>query len=146
MSDDEARPLRVVLTPELIGRALHEQEPATILAHWRDRRLVLVLNRPLLIRYLRVLGRLGLHARLVRRWGWWFTASSRTLFTIDPNLENLPFKELCSGLARKHSPCRVVHGALSVPPSGDQNWIGIDDFIARFPWLEPSQPDDIQLS
>src|SRR5262245_51164782 len=122
---------RAVVTPDVLGRAFFDDASAAVLRLWRDGRIQLVLNRRLLVCYFRVLRALGLDERLIRRWGWWFTAPSRSLYISESTGETLPLAVLCSALAQQQAPCRVIHGPFISPPTSDQAWLSVESFLRQ---------------
>jgi len=69
----------VALGPDVLARAFFDPHCLRVLQLWRDGRLRLAVSRPLLVRYVRLLGALGLEPNLVRRWLWWLTAADRVV-------------------------------------------------------------------
>jgi hypothetical protein len=116
-------PWRVVLTPDVVGRALLDVDHAGVLRLWRDARIRPVLNRPLLLRYLRLLRQLGLGDRLLRHWTWWFTGSSKVEFLAGSELDIAGLPEICVTLARESGAVCVLHGSTLEPPGGEVPWL-----------------------
>jgi hypothetical protein len=115
---------KVVLTPDLVGRSLFAPEPAAVLHLWRDRRIRPVLNRTLLLRYMKLLRQLGLDDRLLKRWAWWFNSNTRTTFLDDADSPaTITVPELCADLARQSQAVCIIHGASIVPPPSDIHWL-----------------------
>jgi hypothetical protein len=126
-------PPAVVLAPDLVGRSLFEPQPAAVLQLWRDRRIRPVLNRSLLLRYIKLLRQLGLDDRLLKRWAWWFNSNMRTVFLDDPQVIGpVAVPELCASLARQSQAVCVIHGASIAPPPGDVEWLTAGAFQERF--------------
>src|SRR4030095_6479420 len=99
-----------------------------------------VLNRSLLVRYLRVLRTLGLDERLLRWWSWWFSAASRALYAPASTADAAPTHDICSDLARLHAPCFVVHSDLVTPPPAAADWLAATAFIRGFELPDPAAP------
>lgn len=100
---------KVILTPELVGRSFSQQDCLELLQAWRDGALILVVNRPLLLRYLKLLKRLNVPQEQIRRWLWWFTSPEKAMFveTADGD-EGRSGLELCKMLQEKSDAEAVV--------------------------------------
>lgn len=112
--------MRIVATPEFIGRCLTEPGCAQVLAHWRDGRLRLVLNRELLVIHCRVLRSLGLSEEQLKCWIWWFTSPEKSEFH-----ESIPTGEtagaaICASLAKN----------LSIPVLCSEAWSETEGWIS----------------
>lgn len=100
---------KVILTPELVGRSFVQRDCLELLQAWRDGELILVVNRPLLLRYLKLLKRLNVPQEQIRRWLWWFTSPERTMHveTADGDESRSGF-ELCKMLQEKSDAKAIV--------------------------------------
>lgn len=122
-------PLRVVVTPESLGRCLLDPQAQPVLELWRDGHLQPVVCRWLLVRYFRLLHRLALPERLVRWWGWWLSSTTKALVLPDPT-PPLRLPELCHRLAVAaeapyvigHPPTPHPNDSLT-PPAPGPRWI-----------------------
>ena len=74
---------RIVLTPSVLGAAFIDEDCSRILTAWRDKAVVPVVSRQLLRRYLKLLSKAGVHARLLNQWGLWFTSPATSIFAGD---------------------------------------------------------------
>ena len=86
---------RVILFPDLIGKAFFDPVAFSLLQTWRDGDLLPVTCRPLTLLYLRVLKNAGVNETNLRRWLWWFTSQEHSEYISDfmPE-EGLPLKNL----------------------------------------------------
>jgi hypothetical protein len=127
-------PLRVVLTPEAFGRALVDPRAADVLIEWREGRIQPVVSRSLVLRYLRLLHRLGLSERTLRWWGWWL-GSPFKVHVVDPDPPMRALEGLCRALAEQTGAEWILHGRIeeaetastemgAVPP----HWIAVHRF------------------
>jgi len=139
MSDDmpALSPLLVVLAPDLVGRACLDPTASEVLVLWRNGQVRPVLNRSLVVRYLRVLRQLGLSEELVRRWAWWF-GSGRKVLLLEPDAPGPSVIELCEMLARAAGAPWIIHaGSAETIPAGDGidqgvgRWVVVNDFLRR---------------
>ncbi|MDA1275725.1 MAG: hypothetical protein O2960_17030 [Verrucomicrobia bacterium] len=101
-------PPRVVLAPNLIGRSFFDSSSLRVLEYWRDGRITPVVNRDLLLRYLKMLRALGASDSTTRRWLWWFTAAEKTLYLKELNLPGLDGYQLCASLAKQTTSKSVI--------------------------------------
>lgn len=82
---------------------------------WREGRIKPVLNRVLLVQYLRMLKSLGLPETLLRRWAWWW--NSKAQFITGEPAESLSALTLCSWIAKAGAAtCVVYSGHAFTPP------------------------------
>lgn len=133
MSIEPAAP-RVVLAPNLLGGCFHDSDQFRVLELWRDGRLQPVVNRQLLIRYLRLLSRLGVPPDLLRRWTRWFTAPEKSFYLRDLELGDLVVPELCEVLAKNSGAVWIVTGLPAVQGSGNSGavrWITASGYLGR---------------
>lgn len=104
--------LIVVFSPDLVGRALVDPDALAVLQLWREERLRPALNLDLMRRYLRLLGKMGLPAVLLRRWGWWFGSAQKCLpiqLDTDPAWG---VAEVCQAVGRCAQARYLIHGGL----------------------------------
>ncbi|MFT4586931.1 MAG: hypothetical protein ACI9VS_003209 [Candidatus Binatia bacterium] len=99
MNDPDRPAELVVLAPDLLARSFFDPDCFRVLELWRSRRIRPVVNRDLLLRCLKLLRELGLSENLVRRWLWWFTAQTKTLYLADEKAAAETGRELCSSIA-----------------------------------------------
>ncbi|HIG31142.1 MAG TPA: hypothetical protein EYQ50_26405 [Verrucomicrobiales bacterium] len=109
MKPEQSEPAtRVVLTPELVGRSLVQQDCLAVLQTWRDRKMILVVNRPLLLSYLKLLKSLGVPVEQNRRWLWWFTSSEKVVYSETQTEENQSGFQLCQSLQQNSNAEMIV--------------------------------------
>jgi hypothetical protein len=126
-------PLRVVFSPDALGGASFHPAAAPVRDAWREGRLQPVVCRALILRYLRLLHRLGLPERTVRWWGWWLGSPDKTLLLPDPSGVSA-VEVLCEALAgAAGSGCVPVYWRLGPGETGrtDSPWITLDDLALR---------------
>lgn len=136
-----ALPLRVVLAPDLMGRAFTDPDTARVFRLWRDGRMRPVLNRTLLLRYLRLLRSLGLDERLLRRWGWWFTSSQRAEFREEEVAPDPETVVLCNGLASRSGAEFVVHGGAVTAATTGTRWVTASELLSLLAPAKDLTPD-----
>jgi hypothetical protein len=137
----EAAPLGVVITPDGFGRALLDPRAAGVLAGWRDGQLRPVVNRALVLRYLKLLHRLGVGERGIRWWGWWW-GSPEKVVVCDQDQPELSGRELCLALASANRVQWLIHGGSKDEPRsvglGEAiRWVSVVEFGASGPSPEP---------
>lgn len=127
-------PLRVVLTPEALGRALVDPRAADVLLEWREGRVQPVVSRSLVLRYLRLFHRLGVPERTLRWWGWWL-GSPFKVHRVEPDPPNPNLEGLCLTLAKQTGAEWILHGrveeeapVISDPSVAPPKWIAVHRF------------------
>lgn len=98
---------RVVFAPDALGWAVLGGEAKALLELWRDGTITPVVNNDWILRYLRLLHRLGLSKRLIRSWGWWVGSAEHCLRVPDCP-ERMDGMRLCQHLARESSAGWIV--------------------------------------
>ena len=129
-------PIRVVITPDGLGRAIVDRQAALVLPAWRDGLVLPVVTRAMLLQYLRLLHRLGLAERQVRWWGWWLGSPVKALILTDESPPPSPGTEAqWWDLARRSGARWVIHGGAadeprppSWPTEGSPDWIAARHF------------------
>ncbi len=108
--------MRLVLTPELIVRAIRTPTLRPTLDAWRDGTLCPVVNPELLQRYLKLLRRSGLSAVALRRWVTWLSTPPHSDYqpTLETNAKATP--TLCTELALRTQASGVLHTPQYTPP------------------------------
>jgi hypothetical protein len=120
--------VRVVLAPDVVGGLWLDASCAAVFEAWRNERLLPIVNRALLVRYLRLWRVLGLTPNQTRRWSWWFTSASRACFLgDDPNIGSSAV-ECCSSLAILGGAFCVLHRGTISPPEGTARWLTAAEF------------------
>jgi hypothetical protein len=132
-------PSPVVLTLDLLAGSFWDQDCYQVLELWRDGQIRPVVNRPLLIRYIKVLRGLGLSDELARRWGWWFTCPDKVTYQ---DVENDPSRsladtyfDLAQAAGAKTVICRQAQNISamdSTPSAGGISWLSASIFLQRF--------------
>jgi hypothetical protein len=105
---------RIVIQPDALGELILNASAHPILHAWRDGQLQPVICRELLLRYFRLLNRLGIPPRTVRWWGWWLGSPEKVLIVHDPE-PMLPLDELCNVLAAANQATAVLRRASQKP-------------------------------
>ena len=105
---------------------------------WRNNQIIPVVNRDLLIRYLRLLRELGIGPDLIRRWLWWFTADKKSKYLKDVVLPERNGYQLCSELANQTAADCVLWAGLqqniepiSLGGISTIRWISAPEFVAQ---------------
>lgn len=134
----DSSPKNVVLTPDLIGYSLSNTAGLRVMELWRDQHIIPVVNRDLLLRYLRLLRELGLGPDLTRRWLWWFTAAGKSKYLKEVVLPARNGYQLCSELASQSSANCVLWAGIqqdtepnSLGGISTVRWISASDFITQ---------------
>lgn len=101
-------PYLVILTPEILGKSFFDHRCYEVLKLWRDRTIQPVTNRPLLLRYLRLLHKLGLRQNQMRWWTWWLTAPGKASYRpyLEPRASSV--QELMERLMRKTNAYAII--------------------------------------
>jgi hypothetical protein len=81
---------------------------------WRDGLIKPVLNRGLLLHYLKLLKALRLSQPLLRRWAWWWNCKAH--FISGEPAESIPVLALCAWIAKATPPACVVHSGHTYNP------------------------------
>ncbi|MDX9971595.1 MAG: hypothetical protein RBU21_01255 [FCB group bacterium] len=74
MASDRPEAIRIVLGPDVLASSFFDPASKTVLDHWRNGVVRLIVTRELLMTYLSVLRGLGLSDAQLRRWAMWFTS------------------------------------------------------------------------
>ena len=97
----EMVPRRVVFTPDILLAALFDPRAREILNEWRDGKIVVVVNRELLLAYVKALHQAGLGPDLIRKWSLWFTSPTRAIYSDATSDGQIDTQKLCEHLAVK---------------------------------------------
>ncbi len=68
---------RAVLGMDVLARSFFDPQCLRVLQLWRDGQIRLLMTRPLLAQYIRILSRLNIPQELLRQWIWWFTTPEK---------------------------------------------------------------------
>ena len=98
MSESIAR--RVVFTPALLLAALFDPKARAHVNQWRDGAIIPVLNRELLLGYLRLLKEAGVGEEQIRRWTLWFTSPERAVYLPEATAGSENVEEICNSIAQ----------------------------------------------
>ena len=105
-------PLRIVLTPDAWGSTLiHNRQ---LLLAWRNDLIQLAVNKELLLRYMRMMHRIGIPDHLFRQWGWWFNSKKKCVFVRESPCSVKAFP-LCEFIAQEAGANYIVTSAESIP-------------------------------
>jgi hypothetical protein len=96
----EVGPRRVVFTPALVLAALFNPKARAQLNQWRDRAVIPVLNRELLLAYLRLLKQAGIKQEQIRQWTLWFTSPERAIYLSELVTGSENSTEICNMIAQ----------------------------------------------
>lgn len=101
---------RVILFPDLIGKAFFDPVALNLLKTWRDGDLRPVTCRLLTLIYLRVLKNAGVNETNLRRWLWWFTSPEHSEYISDfkPE-EGFSFKDQVEALGKRFGIPHILH-------------------------------------
>jgi hypothetical protein len=127
-------PVAVVLTPDAFGHALLESDAAEVLVAWRDQQIRLVVDRDLILRYLRLLRQLALPERLLRWWGWWLGSPEKAMILPDAPIASSG-AEHYRHLATASGAAFIVHwpglmpAGLDAGASVNHRWITVQELV-----------------
>jgi hypothetical protein len=121
--------LRVVLAPDVVGGLWLEPACARIFELWRDAKLLPVVNRDLLVRYVRLWRALGLSEVQVRRWSWWFTSPVTASFLSDDHASSSDAVECCTRLALVGRARQVIHRGTTTISESAVQWLKAADIL-----------------
>jgi hypothetical protein len=101
---------RVILFPDLIGKAFFDPVALNLLKTWRDGDLRPVTCRSLTLIYLRVLKNAGVNETNLRRWLWWFTSPEHSEYISDfkPE-EGFSFKDQVEAFGERFGIPHILH-------------------------------------
>jgi hypothetical protein len=139
MAGTDSAPITVVFSPDFLGAALQDARGAQVLYYWRDGLIRPALNRALLLRYLKLLRQLGLSDVQQRRWGWWFSATDRTVWVNDEVELAQPVPVLCAQLAQKSKARYIFYSVATTKDRFDSGesanglWVTAHDFLHNHP-------------
>ena len=124
--------------PDVFCKSFSDRASYRVLELWRDHRIELAVNRWLVVRYLRLLRRLGASERVVRWWGWWLISPAKVRYLPEfPHLAD-PFQQ-CLEIGRQAGVEAIVH-ANSWPSFSPADsiipWLAASDFIRHFETAE----------
>lgn len=137
---NEKAALRIVMTPDVLAKSFLDTNERTggacrgVLELWRDGRIQLVVTRPLLFMYLRVLRGLGVPDKQLRRWLLWFTEPERTVALLDPEAGALRYDDVTRDAASRGAASCVVSaraGTIVAAMSEGVECISAGEFVAR---------------
>lgn len=136
-------PRTVVVMPDVLGLSVRDPDCRQILEGWRDGTLRWVVSRWLLVRYLRLLGRLGLSPQLLRWWGWWLSSPAKVDYVDDAGVGSDPLR-ICLDLAHRSGAeaivcARTPAGLDRLSEAEVRCWVRASDFI-RSPESGPFRP------
>lgn len=133
-SSSTAPGLLVVLAPDLVGGVWIDPACAAVFEAWRQGRVRPVVDRGLLVRYIRLLRALGLPEVQIRRWSWWFVSSAKAQFLAEGATAGTEAVAYCSQLAvRSGASCVVHRGHINVPKTGVPWHAAAEFLIAQSP-------------
>jgi hypothetical protein len=94
-------PRPVIFSPDLLAASLFDLNCRKVILRWREGSVTPVLNRELLILYLRLLGQAGVSAELLKAWTCWLTSPEWTRYLHDVTTNERAPKALCNNLATR---------------------------------------------
>ena len=98
-------PLKIVLTPDVWGVVLiHNRQ---LLLAWRNDVIQLAVNKELLLRYIRLMHRIGIPEPLLRQWGWWFNGNKKCIFVREKSVPSSGLS-LCEFIAQEAGSTYIV--------------------------------------
>jgi hypothetical protein len=130
--------------PEVLGMGLWSEECERVLRLWRDGHVRWVVNRWLLVRYLRLLGRLGVAPDVIRWWSWWLADPARVVYLDNTVVPDDPYRT-CSALARMGGATALVYATRAEEMgcrggTDSVRWVHVSAFIAEWAQAQPSGP------
>lgn len=130
---------RVVYQPDIIVRSFFDPHCLRALELWRDGRIELVMNRQLLLRYVKLFGSLGISDFQIRRWISWFTSQEKGVYLGELFLPNLYALQLCDDLAKSAGASHIVGApnsrrnvAIRKTEGQGSRWTNVNEFLALF--------------
>jgi hypothetical protein len=119
---------RVVVSPDLIVGVYFDEQCKRVLLQWRDGLVRLVLNRELLVIYLRTLREIGIAEREIRRWSTWFSSSNKVEFSPQMNLMRKGGAELSRSVAEEMGTVMIC---WRLPAAKEGNVITAEEWIKK---------------
>jgi hypothetical protein len=124
-------PLRVIMTPDLVGGVWLDASCAAVFEAWGKGLLRPAVNRELLARYTRLWRRLGLSEVQIRRWFWRFTMPSSGEFVQQGPANTDSAIDCCAQLAALIGADCVVHRGAVSAPRAPVRWINAEELVRR---------------
>jgi len=115
--------------PDAWGEVILERRE--LLLAWREGLIQLAVNRELLVRYMRLMHRLGLSESLLRRWGWWFNSSKKCILARE-NPTPMNGGQLCKFVAQEAKAGLIVFSSLEgaiIPEGGNIPRISLQEYV-----------------
>ncbi|GMW01941.1 MAG: hypothetical protein AMXMBFR84_30770 [Candidatus Hydrogenedentota bacterium] len=124
---------KVVLLPDVFIHGVFARTEKDVLTFWRDGRYRVIVSRPLLSCYLRLLRDLGLEDPLLRSWLRWFTAPEKAQFVSTGPLSGTGWWDMAMDASRAGNADFIVVGTpiWSAPDAIPQraNWVSVTEFL-----------------
>jgi hypothetical protein len=134
MPHSEGSPIRVVFAPDVIGKSFQEPDCVKLMHRWRDGIIQPVVNADLLRRYFKLLKGMGLSEELVRRWGWWLTASEKSHFLESVRFSELNGQALCAQVALQAGARCVLYAVVC-----DSRFPALTEIGRPVPWVRVNE-------
>jgi hypothetical protein len=116
---------QVIFAPDLIGAAFIDPRARAVLEQWRDGEFKIILNRQLLLRYLKTLRDLGLPSHLLKRWTLWLTSAEKSNYLNDFETNEKSAIKTCEAIPSAQIICsRKIEGA-------SDRWISVNEFFGQ---------------
>jgi hypothetical protein len=122
---------KAVIAPDLLAGAFFDPICRRVLTQWRNGLLKPVLNRELLIAYLKILHKLGLRPEDIQRWTAWFTSNSKVVYLGDLIAQAASGWELCRAVASAELECAIISWRLPE----DQNRVDSSIIFTADEWI-----------
>jgi hypothetical protein len=101
-------PVAVVLSPDLFAASFFDPNCRKVIMLWRDGAIIPLVNRELLVVYLRILNKFGLPPHQMKVWTKWFTSAAHAEYFQDVATQDASWDSLCETLASRRAGSRIV--------------------------------------
>ena len=127
-------PVRVVVMPDLMAKGIVDASASRVLEAWRGGRILLSVNRWMIVRYLRSFKQLGVSAEVLRWWSWWLTSPAKICHVDDEPLPLADPFQIAAELARRTKATAVIHSGIDpdlnrLQATADVPWVSVSDFF-----------------
>ena len=120
--------------PDLMAKGIVDASAARVLEAWRDGRILLSVNRWMIVRYLRSFKQLGVSAEVLRWWSWWLTSPAKICHVDDEPLPLTDPFHVAAELARRTNATAIIHSGIDpalnrLRANAEVRWVSVSDFF-----------------
>jgi hypothetical protein len=127
-----APPRIVVFAPDLVLAALFDPTARQVLEAWRDGRIKPVIDRELLLAYLKMLRKAGLTSELLRHWAAWFTNKEASIYIESDENSQTGIIARCDTIASLGSAAEIICFRIPQRPNpGLVTWKTAEQWAAK---------------